>query len=344
MSQKIHSFFVALNLLMTLSFAGGCGGSNGNDEEVEEEENNDGTDSDAELCDNSGITTYEYLMAFHACSESCTSPANHIIYLAGSDDGTAWTLIEEFEPRSGSVPDVVFYNNYLYIFHTSGSEHWVKLNACFEVVDQSTVSITSAEDSGGFVDPSLMVSGDDLILFYLPGILGQDPAGCSSYPCTKEIHSAVADDEGLATFAQIDGNRAEKTLTAGTFSDPDIVSRADGTFLLYVSSGQSTLAYSGTSLNDTFSGETTVSNNQGGVPSGIEVDGEIWLYVTTNQSGIEVIRRGLGADGVSSIDSANFETVIDATISGGFSASTNVSSPSMIVWPDESWSSESINE
>jgi hypothetical protein len=48
----------------------------------------------------------------------------------------------------------------------------------------------SGSDSDGYVDPSLIKDGNDTYLFYLPGTIGSDPAGCSSYPCTKEIHSA----------------------------------------------------------------------------------------------------------------------------------------------------------
>ena len=57
----------------------------------------------------------KYLMAFNSCSSDCDSPTDHIVFLAGSDDGEKWDLIEEFdEGHAGSVPDVVFYNNDLY--------------------------------------------------------------------------------------------------------------------------------------------------------------------------------------------------------------------------------------
>lgn len=310
----------------------------------EEEDEDDTPDEEENLCDNSSVPSYQYLISFHACSTECASPDNHVIYLAGSDDGQSWNLIEEFEPRSGSVPDIVYFDDFLYLFHTSGNEQWAKINACFEVVDSGELEISSDEDTGGFVDPSLIVSGDELHLFYLPGILGQDPAGCSSYPCTKEIHSAVADGTHVESFTQVEGNRAEKTLTSGTFSDPDIVALSDGTYLLYVSSGQSTLVYSGDSLDDTFvspDGSTSraVSNNSGGVPGGIEAfEGEVWLYVTSSSSGVEVIRRGISSDGISEISGSSFETVIDSSISDSFLTGTNVSSPSIVAWPPQAWS------
>jgi hypothetical protein len=285
-------------------------------------------------------------MAFHACSTDCTNTANHVVYLAGSNEGQDWTLITVFEPRSGSVPDLVFFNDFLYVFHTGQSEHWAKLNGCFEAVDSGTVSLSSGEDTGGFVDPSLVVSGEDLILFYLPGVLGEDPAGCSSYPCVKEIHSAVAEGTDVTSFTQVSGNRAEITLDSGTFSDPDVVALSDGTFLLYVSDGQSTYVYTGAALDSTFlspDGVTprAISNNSGGVPSGIEAsDGNIWLYVTTNAGGVGTIRRATSADGTTSISDSSFETVIDSSISENFSAGTHVSSPSIISWPPSTWSRE----
>lgn len=296
-------------------------------------------------CDNSSIQTYDYLIGFHSCASDCSNPNNHTIYLAGSDDGISWTLISEFEGLAGSVPDLIFHNDFLYIFHT-GTNKLAKVNACFDVLEEGDVSLNSDEDSGGFVDPSLIESDGTPVLFYLPGILGQDPAGCSSYPCTKEIHSAVADDDTLESFTQVDGNRAEVTLSSGSFSDPDIVSKSDGTFLLYVSQGQSVSVFTGSSLSQTLtspdgSSQRLVSNNSGGIPSAIEVGTEMWLYVTSSQSGAEKIRRAVSSDGITTINESGFSTVIDFSISSDFSSETSVSSPSIITWPGDTWSRES---
>lgn len=59
---------------------------------------------------------------FLSCATDCNTPTNPVMYLAGSDDGVSWTLIEAFEPRSGSVPDLVIDNDFLYLFHTGSSE------------------------------------------------------------------------------------------------------------------------------------------------------------------------------------------------------------------------------
>ncbi len=292
-------------------------------------------------CQNT-VKKYAYLAAFHSCKTdtvNCNTPTNHTIYLAGSDDGTNWSLIKEFTPRSGSVPDLYFYNNYLYVFHTQGSENWIKLNSCFQVVDSKTISISGTDS--GFVDPSLITSGSNPVLYYLPGTTGSDPASCSTYPCTKSIHSATS-DSSLTTFTQDSGNRVSITLSSGAFSDPDILARTNGQYNLYVSSGQSVYVYSATSLSSSFtspdgSSPRAISNNSGGVPGAVEVGGQVWLYVTKSNSGIEVIRKGTSSDGITAISDSNFQTVIDYTISSDFTSKVSVSSPSVIAWPDSSW-------
>jgi len=295
-------------------------------------------------CDTSGITTSSYMIAFHACTSNCGNPQNHTIYLAGSNDGVTWSLISAFAGRAGSVPDLVFFNRYLYLFHAAGAESWVKMNACFEVVETGSVALVSAEDTAGYVDPSLVAAGLDLTLFYLPGIFGADPAGCTSYPCTKKIHSATADDTTLTSFTQVTGDRVALTIASGVLSDPDIVAKSDGTYALYVSAGPSTYVFTSPTVDGTFTspdGSTprAISNNSGGVPSALQAPyGQIWLYVTKNQSGVEVLRRGVSADGITPISDAQFATVIDHSISAGFTSATSVSSPSIIPWPDSTWS------
>lgn len=335
----MHSFFLkilgVLFIFPLLYFVYSCGGGTSN--------------NSSNLCDNSGVTSYTYLMAFHTCTSStCGDATKHVIYLAGSNDGISWTLIPQFSGISGSVPDLIFYNDFLYIFHAGNfQKNWAKLNACFQTVATGNASLTSSTDTGGFVDPSLILSGSDLILFYLPGSVGSDPAGCTTYPCTKEIHSATADSASLESFTQVSGARVQATLDGSsllTFSDPDIVAKSDGSYLLYVSAGQDTLVYTGTSLTGTFSspdGSTLreISNNSGGVPSAIEVSGQIWLYVTTSgQSGVSTIRRAVSSDGITALADSAFSTVISSSVSSGFSSDTSVSSPSIITWPPSTWS------
>lgn len=281
--------------------------------------------------------TYTYLMAFHVHTPETSQPQYHRIYLAGSQDGLSWTLIDGFSPLSGSVPELVYYNDNLYLFHT-GTNHLAKLDQGFGVQEESTISLISPTDAAGYVDPSLIVDQNSIYLFYLPGTIGQDPAGCDSYPCTKTIHSALATDADLTVFTQIAGNRIFQTLDMGSMSDPEIIQRSDGSYLLYVSAGSNVWAFTASNLNDQYTSPDdpdvrVVSNGSGGVPGAIEVNDEVWLYVTTHQNGVEVIRRAVLSDGVTPADESDFLTVVDHTISSEFSSDTSVSSPSIIKWP-----------
>lgn len=327
--------FLASSACAVSTDSGTSSSSSGDDSSAESD-----NDAQTAVCDDTGITAYGYLMAFHACAADCSDPSNHDVYLAGSDNGADWALIDEFASFAGSVPELVYADNTLFI-HTPDEVR--TYNACFEELSSGEVDLASAEDSGGYVDPSLIVAGEDVYLFYLPGIIGQDPAGCTTYPCTKEIHSALADDATQTAFTQISGERAQIELAAGTASDPEIIATDDGTYLLYVSSGQSVLVFTGTSLSGTFSSPDgasprEISDGSGGVPSAIQApDGNVWLYVTKNEGGIEIIRRAVSPDGVTPIANAEFSTVVDATIHPDFAATMSVSSPSVIAWPDSAW-------
>lgn len=291
------------------------------------------------------VATRAYLMAFHVCQTgamNCSNPVNHTVYIAGSDDGASWSLIDQWAPRAGSVPDIASFNGYLYLFHTGGSENWVKLNACMEAVESGVTSVVSATDSGGYVDPSLIVGDGTLKMFYLPGVIGSDPAGCSGYPCVKEIHSGSFSGANMTAMTQISGARVSVTLTNGAFSDPDIIRRYDGTYYLYVSNGQNVAVFTSASLDGTFSSPDggsmrLISFGSGGVPSAVEgSDGRVWLYVSTSNGGVEAIRRAVSDDGITRIADANFSTVVNNSISSQFTSSTSFSSPSAMAWPD-SW-------
>ncbi len=131
---------------------------------------------------------------------------------------------------------------------------------------------------GNFVDPSMISNSatGELILFYLPGIIGSNPAGCpdssddgdDDYPCTKYIRSAVTALSNDSMYV-IDENRVEKEISSGTFSDPDIITDGMGTYFLYVSEGQSVRVYTYGELDNTFEEQGLASDGQGGVPSGI---------------------------------------------------------------------------
>ena len=135
--------------------------------------------------------TQRLLMAFHGCAEGasdCNNPVKHRVYLAQSEDGAQWSLVPGWTPLRGSVPDVFRRGDTAYVISTGGVAR----------VNMTTGSVTIEEVSvrGGdlYVDPSLAQLPDGrLVMFYLPGIIGQDPARCApgESSCVKSIKSAV---------------------------------------------------------------------------------------------------------------------------------------------------------
>jgi len=304
-----------------------------------------GKGSGAGVCDPSAMTTYNYLMTFHVCTgDQCNDPQYHRVHLAGSDDGLNWSLIEGFEPFSGSVPDIVFYNNTLYIYHTGTWFQWHKLNECLEVVEEGKV-LLEGDDLYSFVDPSMIVDGGKLTMVYLPGAgPAGNPAGCNVYPCTKEIHSAVAADDSISSFIQDDGYLASMYIESHEseiqlFCDPDILKLQDDTYLLYVSTGGGAVVYHNTVFPGIFVSpddpDVVTMSSVGGVPSAIQApDGSVWLYVNGyNPTDGGVILRGVSSDGITPIDENDFEVAVSREILDEFSEDTQVSSPSIIEWP-----------
>ena len=249
-------------------------------------------------------------MSFHTCApgaSDCNNPANHIVQLAQSAEGANWSLVGGWQSYKGSVPDVFRRGNTLYVFSTSGLTR----------VDMSSGATTTAAvslNSGTYVDPSLAQLPDGrLILFFLPGIPGQDPAQCGAgqTSCVREIKSAVEVAGSDGTRFDLDaGARISETITTGAFSDPDIF--FNGTeWVLYVSRGPSVHAYTSTSLQGSYTFRGVVSNGAGGVPAGIQLtDGAIATYVHTSTGGLTDIRRGTSATGVTAITS--FQTTLTA--------------------------------
>ena len=177
---------------------------------------------------------------------------------------------------------------------------------------------------GNFVDPSMISHSatGELILFYLPGIIGSNPAGCDSYPCTKYIRSAVTKLSSDSMYV-IEGNRAMKELSTGTFSDPDIITDGTGTYFLYVSEGQSVRVYNSDDLSGTFVEQGLASDGQGGVPAGIHFgENNFGLFVTKSEG----INKGTGNDGISF---SNFTEIVFHDDS----EEREYADPSIIPWP-----------
>lgn len=256
------------------------------------------------------VPTQPYLMSFHTCAPGatdCNNPANHIVQLAQSADGSNWSLVGGWQSYKGSVPDVFRRGNTLYVFSTSGL---MRIDMTTGATTTSTVTL----NGGTYVDPSLAQLPDGrLILFFLPGILGQDPAQCAAgqTSCVREIKSAVevAGSDG-ARFEVDPGARISETITGGAFSDPDIFYNG-AEWVLYVSRGPSVHAYTSGSIQGSYTFRGVVSNNLGGVPAGLQfADGSIATYVHTSSGASTEIRRATSAAGTSAIPS--FQTSLTA--------------------------------
>lgn len=280
--------------------------------------------------------TKKYIMPFHYCTPAeCANPVNHKTTFAESDDGMNWSLVPNVPALQGSVPDAIIRDTIMYIFNP-GTVRYYHFNT--QQFDATTHPITIHDLSGNvvsFVDPSPIIDANgDLVLFYLnsTGILG-DPAGCSSYPCTKYFNSAVEVPGSNGTqFIQQAGDRLALTINDNAASDPDLF--FDGTnYNLYISRGSSTNAYYSSSLHGTYVARPLLSSaqltNNGGIPSGYfdPLTNEYWLYVHANGGGPTEIRRMNHSDFSSAVP--GYTTIITGT-GYGFGAGSNVASPGFL--------------
>ena len=265
------------------------------------------------------VPTQKYLMSFNVCPQTvadCNNPQNHYVLLAQSDDGTTWKLLEGWAPAKGSVPDLFRRGDTLYLYDTQGL---TKINMSTGELTKTRATITSGE---GFVDPSLAQLPDGrLILFYLPGMRGGDPAQCpqGQATCEKMIKSAVevAGSDGTS-FVEDPGMRVSATLNSSgedrVFSDPDIF--FNGTdWVLYVSRGRGTEAYTSKDLQGSYSNKINLTNGKGGVPSGIldKTSSKVWTFTHVNLAGQQVIRKSVSEKGLSGASAdSDYQTIIAA--------------------------------
>jgi hypothetical protein len=163
-------------------------------------------------------------------------------------------------------------------------------------VTRTRASLTTGD---GFVDPSLAQLPDGrLILFYLPGMRGGDPAQCPTgqATCEKMIKSAVevAGSDG-SSFIPDSDNRVSATVDSSgeyrVFSDPDIFFNGNE-WVLYVSRGRTTEAYTSKDIQGSYGNKINFTNGKGGVPSGIldASSSKVWSYTHTNLAGVSRTR------------------------------------------------------
>ncbi len=280
--------------------------------------------------------TDKYLMAFHACdnaSAPCNDPRNHRTYLAQSNDGAAWKIVPNWTPFIGSVPDVIRRGSKLYIYNPGRVTR-------YNLETQTLEAATNVAVSGGemFVDPSPTLDDKGrIVLFFLHGQRGGDPAGClpNETTCSKRFGSAteVEGSDG-ARFAVDAGDRAAVTLSGNlrSASDPDIF--FDGKrYYLYLSHGASIAVWSANELRGTYMQMTDLplgffSNNTGGIPAGHFENNpaRFWTYAHVQQRGVAVIRRAVHTDFSRALNENDWTTVLSASLLG-LSATTNVESP-----------------
>lgn len=278
-------------------------------------------------------------MSFHTCDASCSGFQDHMTNLAESDDGVNWSLVPNFIPYNGSVPDVIIRANKLYIYTPGGVKRYDKnLNWW----DTNPVPVSIVDGNGNpvmYVDPSAIIdSSGNIVLFFLnsTGLTG-DPAGCNgNYPCIKYFDSAIETSGSDGTqFVMQSGHRASITLNNSpqTASDPDIY--FDGQdYILYISQGSSTLAYWCQSMHGSYQSfiifPSNVLTNVGGIPCGYfdSSTNQYWTYVHANISGNTVIQQKTHINFNSQL--TNFITVMSGPIIGQPS-STKTESPGFCV-------------
>jgi hypothetical protein len=287
----------------------------------------------------------EYLLAFHACNESeedCFDPSTHKVYLAESDNGTDWSLVPGWEPFSGSVPDVIRREDTLYIYTANNELVRVDLNTGEEGA-QTDVWVEGLDE--GFVDPSLILDEDGrLVLFFLYGMTGGDPAHCGSgeTSCRKVFGSAteVEGSDG-EEFILDDGDRAVVTINSDegpvyTASDPDIFFDGEQ-YVMYITYGPEVSVWTSSDLR----GEYTeifdeLSGGAAGIPSGFFDSGseKYWTYGHGRPSGDidepNVILRAVHTTLDETVPADEWETVLSGE-SIGLGEDVMVESPGFAV-------------
>lgn len=281
-----------------------------------------------------------YLMTFHACDTAsvgdCHDPRNHIVYLAQSADGINWELVPGWEPYGGSVPDVIRRGETLYIYTPGQLMRYYLNSGTMDGPHQVRVNGLQA----GFVDPSLILDKNgNLVLFFLYGQQGMDPAGCAEgeSSCLRAIGSAteVPGSDG-EEFILDEGQRAAMTIDPSshikTFSDPDIFFDG-GQYVLYVSYGASTSVWVSKELRGEFFLEQALpqgllTNGTGGVPSGHFDPGssQYWTYTHIDLNGKSVIRGARHTNLTQPLNESDFTPIISGE-SIGLGANVSVASP-----------------
>ena len=290
----------------------------------------------------------QYLMSFSSCETTipdCKDPRNHEVYLAQSDDGVSWSLVPDWNVYPGSVPDVIRKGDTLYIYDR---QYLTRYNLSSNIqdyhqkgpggADRSKVVTVDGLGDAGYVDPSLIIDDQGrLVLFFMHGILGADPAQCppGEATCLKRFDSAteVEGSDGKR-FILDDGNRVTVAIGSGSYmgaSDPDIF--FDGSrYILYISHGTGTSVWTSPNLRGDYTHIGDLSDREGGVPAGHfdKESGQYWTYAHVNQGGVTVIRRAVHSELTQMVPTAKWGEVISAGTLG-LSMTRDTGSPGFAV-------------
>ena len=271
-----------------------------------------------------------FLLAVHVAAPGA-SYAEHETWLLESDNAEEWSMVPGFEGFIGSVPEVI----------TRGSEIILYNPGKMRAYDLESGTVRGAsvtiKDSAGaevrYVDPSASLDDSGLIvLFFLnstdtpPGV---DPAAGSD---PKDFDSAVEIEGSLGTeFVLSEGHRVQ---VQG--SDPDTFFDGEE-FVLYVSRGQSTLAFVSDSLEGEYAaiegleGDSFLTH-EGGIPAGHydESSASYWTYVHSNTVAGTVVRLAVHDSLSSALGEEAFETLLSGT-DLGYDSEHGVESPAFAV-------------
>ena len=285
------------------------------------------------------VWDYPYFMSFHTCDSStsmmCGDPRNHTVYVAGSYDGWDWEILEDVPSFSSSVPDIVFRDDILYVVALPQlrrlnlrTGEWLQETEAM-VLDQNDARMLH-------VDPSLGIDDENrLVMFFMEGIEGQNPATCpyGMSTCTKEFLTAteVVDSYGT-TFVLDDGVRFSVTLTQpqSVAADPDYFYGRDG-HIVYLSRGQKTQVFTSSELRGSYTALGDQLTNQGGVPAGFyhAQEDRYYTYVTKYEGEHTRIQLAVHDALETELREEDFTVVISGEVF--FSDTHNVASPGIWV-------------
>ncbi len=276
--------------------------------------------------------TGRLLLAYHACDVApCNDPRQHKVYVASSGGGRRFEVVDGWEPYAGSVPDIIRRGDTLYVYTTTQvrrglrvGDHWLAPEALL-LVDEQGNRVQG-------VDLSAIVVDGALVLYFLEGQVGSDPARCpvGSESCTRRFRMAVEEPGSDGTRFRVRSEPVLEVTIKGqndSASDPDIFPLWGGGYGLLVSRGMSFDAFVAESPDGPWTARgSQVRQGGGGVPSGIATRWGYWAYVSARDrdTGIDGIRRARFREFGAGIDEASFRWIYP-----GVWGRASVSSPSI---------------